>query len=443
VGPEIGATVRLNPVDWGSYDQRMKLGFAAGEACDAEFTAQWINNYTQNVANGNLLALDDLLPTVTPVLWASMPPAIWDGSRISGKIYQVTTEIMWPKDFGFYVRSDLAEKYNLDLSAIHTYADLQPFLEAVKQGEPDMIPAYLEQQAFGEVNLMNIADYDGGIDGSGGAFAVVRYNDADLKVLPAAWVAEYQQQVELQRQYYQAGYFPQDLLSRDDTDAQMRAGRFAIQMSRVIKPGSTSEEVGLYGYDWLAKDLATSYFYGTDSVTAGFAICSNSQHPQETLKFLELLHTDENVFNLVAHGIEGRHWEWVDQSTKLIGFPAGVTGDNTGYNPAQGWMWGNQFLEYYTIQAQVGAWDETKILNQQAVGSVALGFSLNPDPIKNELAQLASVHAQYGLPLETGLVDPATALPEYQSKLQDAGLDTVVTEIQNQLNAWKAAQGSS
>jgi putative aldouronate transport system substrate-binding protein len=177
-------------------------------------------------------------------------------------------------------------------------------------------------------------------------------------------------------------------------------------------------------------------------VTAGFAVCHASKHPEEALKFLELLHTDEITFNILAHGIEGKHWVFVDKEKKLIGFPSGVTGDNVGYNPAQGWMWGNQFLEYYTLPAQVGAWDKTKELNKQAVGSVALGFSLNPDPIKNELAQLSSVHSQYGLPLETGLVDPATALPEYQAKLKEAGLDKVVAEIQSQLLAWNKAKGS-
>jgi putative aldouronate transport system substrate-binding protein len=213
-------------------------------------------------------------------------------------------------------------------------------------------------------------------------------------------------------------------------------------MSRVIKPGSEAEQSGLYGMDWIGKGLATDYFATTDSVTAGFAICATSQHPQETLKFLQLLHTDPKVFNLLAHGIEDKHWQWTDRSKNLIGFLTGIDASSSGYNPAQGWMWGNQFLEYYTLPGQVGAWDATKKINDQSVASAALGFTLNPDPIKTELAQLSAVHTQYGLPLETGLVDPATALPEYQAKLKEAGLDKVVTEIQNQLTAWKATKTS-
>jgi len=234
------------------------------------------------------------------------------------------------------------------------------------------------------------------------------------------------------------GYFRSDNLLSNETGFQA----VIPYLRSVIKPGSESEESGLYGGDWIGKGLATNYYVTTDSVTAGFGICATSQHPNETLKFLELLHTNQDVYNLLAHGIEGKHWEFVDKANKVIGFPSGVTAANSPYNPAQGWMWGNQFLEYYLSPAQIGTWEATKKINDASVGSTALGFTLNPDPIKNELAALSAVHSQYGLPLETGLVDPATALPEYQQKLKDAGLDTVITEIQKQLDAWKAGQAS-
>ena len=73
--PKIGARIRLKPIDWGAYDEKMKLASAAGEECDIVFTAPWINNYIQNIANGNFLPLDDLLQQQAPGLWKSMPPS--------------------------------------------------------------------------------------------------------------------------------------------------------------------------------------------------------------------------------------------------------------------------------------------------------------------------------------------------------------------------------
>src|SRR5207249_8600399 len=63
---KINATAKLNLLSWGVYDQKMKLAFATGQAGDIIFTAPWINNYYQLVANGDLLPLDELLPNCAP-----------------------------------------------------------------------------------------------------------------------------------------------------------------------------------------------------------------------------------------------------------------------------------------------------------------------------------------------------------------------------------------
>ena len=70
---KIGVHLTLEPIDFGAYNDKMQLRLAAGEPCDIIFTAPWINSYTNNVANGVLAELDDLLQTEAPGLWASMP----------------------------------------------------------------------------------------------------------------------------------------------------------------------------------------------------------------------------------------------------------------------------------------------------------------------------------------------------------------------------------
>lgn len=46
---------------------------------------------------------------------------------------------------------------------------------------------------------------------------------------------------------------------------------------------------------------------------------------------------------------------------------------------------------------------------------------------------------QYCDPLEKGLVDPEQGLSECQAKLQEAGIDKIVTEIQRQVDEWAKA----
>jgi putative aldouronate transport system substrate-binding protein len=102
-------------------------------------------------------------------------------------------------------------------------------------------------------------------------------------------------------------------------------------------------------------------------------------------------------------------------------------------------MFGNQFNAYYVSPDQVGAWEETDKINKTAIRSVILGFSFNQDPVKTEIAQVQAASAEMEVPLMRGQLDPATALPEFQKKLTDAGIDKVLTEMQSQIDAWMKA----
>ena len=104
---------------------------SAGEECDIIFTAPWINSYANNVANGVLAPLDDLLLNHAPGLWGSMPPTTWDAARVNGVIYGVINQQIFPKPWGVHPRKDLAEKYGLDLDSVTKWEDMEPWLADV------------------------------------------------------------------------------------------------------------------------------------------------------------------------------------------------------------------------------------------------------------------------------------------------------------------------
>src|SRR5690349_786307 len=131
---DIGVNLTLEPIDFGAYNDRMQLQLAAGEPCDIIFTAPWINSYTNNVANGSLLELDDLLKEEAPGLWASMPASTWEAARIKGHIYGVINQQIFPKPWGVHVRKDLLDKYQFSLNGVKKWEDMEPFLAKVKDG---------------------------------------------------------------------------------------------------------------------------------------------------------------------------------------------------------------------------------------------------------------------------------------------------------------------
>jgi putative aldouronate transport system substrate-binding protein len=428
--PAINTKIKLNPIDWGAFDEKMKLAFAAGEECDIVFTAPWINNYLLNIANGNFVPLDDLLAKNAPGLWASMPETTWDAARVDGKIYGVINQQIFVKPFGFTVRRDLADKYGLDAYALKSYDELEPFLKTILENEPDVIPLpgastwSNEGNGFDPIITEQVP-------------VVIRYDDKELKVFNAAASPEFQASVERARRWYEAGYTPKETIAGDDQQAMWRAGKFALSgLVGVVKPGGEIESEQRFGQPVYSQSMTKPFLTTAGTTATTNAICATSKNPEAAMKVLELLNTNVEIYNTLAKGIEGKHWEWADKGNLVI--KPGP--NNADYNPNTDWEFGNQFLAYYIDpkQAEIKAWEATYDLNTTSPPSAAMGFNFNAEPVKTELANVAAVVGELAGPLASGQVDPATALPEYLERLNQAGIQALIDECQRQLNDWAA-----
>lgn len=429
---KIKVNLTLEVIDFGAYNDKMQLRLAAGEECDIIFTAPWINSYTNNVANGALAPLDDLLLQDAPGLWASMPPSTWNAARIKGTIYGVINQQIFPKPWGVHVRKDLLEKYNFSLEGVNRWEDMEPFLAAVKDGE-GIIPV-ISSAPGASLWRTTYYGYDGLDDGIG--FVGIKADDKTLKVVNLLETAEYREAADLTKKWVDAGYFSSNPPSGEEATAAFRAGGYAMGY-HVEKPGNDVETKNQYGYDFEIKNLTVPLILDTAGATATMnGICATSKHPVESMKVLELLNTDAEVYNLLSRGIEDKHWVWVDKEKKIMGFPEGVTAETSTYNPNTDWEFGNQFNAYYRDAAQVGAWEATKVMNDTAFPSAALGFVVDREPIKTEIAQVTAILKEKAEPIANGFVSYDEAMPAILEEINAAGAQKIIDEIQRQLLEW-------
>jgi putative aldouronate transport system substrate-binding protein len=438
---EINTRLILEPIDWGSFEDKVTLRFAAGEECDIVFTAPWINSYVQNVANGNLYPLDDLLPEYAPGLWASMPESTWEAARVQGHIYAVINQQIFPKPWGIEARADLAEKYGLDLDSIHRWEDVEPWLEAVKEGE-GITPWYWRDDTAG-LFMHQYYGFDPVDDAIGtGTIGLlgIRYDDPDATVLLMAEQPEFVEAMELARKWYLAGYLPEEVSPPEEMVAAYQAGRFAIGI-QIEKPGNEAELKAAFGWDFVIKNLTDPLILDTAGAAATLnGVCASSPHPENAMMVLEMLNTNVDVYTLLCRGIEGKHWVWVDKEQNLGGYPEGVDGSTSGYNPNTDWMFGNQFNVFYRDPIQVGAWPATREMNDSAIPSPALGFAFDRTPVETEIAQVNAAAVELAMPLYHGWVDPEEAIPELIAALKEAGIEVIMEEMQRQLDEWKASK---
>lgn len=442
---KLNIQVALNPIQAASYDQKLQLGYAAGQTYDVVFTAPWVNVYTQNAIKGNFLPIDDLLPKYAPDLYKSMPTAFWDAVKVNGKIYGVPNQNYFAYVNGVFINQKLAEKYVAYLPAgdtLGSYTDLEPFLEQIKTHEPAVTPIFMAQSGIAAGSIFSGLDYGFDVFAGAGSVAGIRYTDKQLQVVNVYATPEFQQAAALRWKWGQLGYFKKDPVPPDQGAVAVQNGQYAVLIGQQAKPNDIPGIEQHFGVSLTVKKVGPT-FISTQSILQNMnSIVRTCPNPQQAMQFLNLINSDAAIFNLLCHGIEGKHYVFVDKNKKLIGFPSGVTATSDKYNPGSDWMFGNEQNGYYTDATSVGIYADIQQANNTATRSTAFGFSFDPTNVTTQIAELTPITGATGSltdALGFGQLNPSD-LPKFLNQIKQAGGDAIVAEAQKQLNAWKAKQ---
>ncbi|MFD0616209.1 extracellular solute-binding protein [Paenibacillus sp. GCM10027629] len=426
---KLNVTLHLKIVDWGAYDQKMQVVNAADENYDLAFTANWANNYYQNVNKGAFIPLDDLLEKYAPTIMETLPKMGWDATKVNGKIYAIPNYQAWTMTNGIIMRKDLADKYGVKPESIKKLEDLAPFLEQVKKNNPGMVP--YENEYNGEFGK-NLVYY--GFDEVAGRNVpgVIKLTDTSLKVVNQFESEEYKSFVTTMTDWYKKGYIRKDAATLKDVQADRKAGKTASMNAGNFGPAMEGEapldaaQNPVYNVRLTQPTLLTSSIIATMT-----GISATSKNPERAVMLLDLLFKDKELYNLLAYGIEGKHYKKIDDNNTIE-----VMNDG-GYAPGFEWEVGNALNAYPQKGSVPGTAEATKKMNESSTPSPLLGFSFDPAPVKSEIAQVGTVTAQYIALLETGSVAPDKMLPEFIDKLKKAGSDKIIAEEQKQIDAWK------
>lgn len=424
----INATIDINALDWGSFDSTIQLMIASGEPFDLCFTSSWTNNYVQNVSRGAFLPLDDLLQENAPKLMEQMPPLALEAVRIDGNVYAVPAIKEQAHNFGFYVRTDMLEKYNLDPSTVETFEDIEPFFETIAQNEPEMLPYDVTGGTGGYVFL----DWDWMGEDTIGVL-----DQETLQVVNEWALPETRARLETMERFYNAGYLRRDVATIVEHWSFMKRGE-AFATSQLLKPGEGAVRTREWGYPVTQIDVTEPVMSTRDILAAMMAVSITSGDPARSIQFLDLLATDPFVNNTVNYGVEGTHFVKVGENT--IDFPAGLNSQTNGYFPGTTWMFGSMYPNYIFPGDDPDIMDTFRRYNDNARPHASLGFLFDSTPVKAAISAVANVMSEYATALSTGSVPVASTLPEFLEKLEQVGVGRILEEKQRQFDAWYASR---
>lgn len=333
---------------------------------------------------------------------------------------------------GFVCRTDILEKYHIDPESIQTYDDLTELFALIHAQEPDMQVLDLQYtmlsflQYFTDWDILN--DCLGVLENLGQTTTVTNLFESE----------QYMEFIKLVQKWHELGFISDSITPSMEAGASVMGAGNLFCYPSANKPGIESQESNASGIDLTEIQVGSNL----KLTNFGFAwmIPNNSENPEAAMKFMNLLYTDPEIVNLFVYGIEGVHYQVLEDG--CIDYPDGVTAATSRYNMSGAlWAVGNEFLTYIWEGNDPDIWEKTKKWNESGIISEAYGFYFDSSSVATEKAAVMSVYSQYNMSLECGLVDNfETTIAEMNKKLYDAGLQTIIDEKQRQLERFLAAK---
>lgn len=174
------------------------------------------------------------------------------------------------------------------------------------------------------------------------------------------------------------------------------------------------------------------------STQQGSLIAINAAAPEKNveacLKYMELLYTDRQFRDTLAYGIEGKHFEYYEDT--VIRLQEG----------SEHYMQ-DAFITGPAVSASVVSADKDNLADpkqwekvyegyKDARVSDTKGFSFDPTNVEAEIAALDAIWSSYSAELVTGTSDTDKAVSEMRDLMEAAGLDKVREEAQRQLDEY-------
>jgi len=421
---KIGVTVKMTMHDWGDYNQKMQVISASGEPYDLAFTSSWAFDYRNNAGRGAFLPLNDLIDEYGKELKEAIPQALLEGVKLNGEVYAVPTYKEIAFEQVFTVNDTWTNKYNLDLSGVKSLEDLEPFLQIIKENEPDVIPL----ATYGNTQYL-LEGYDFILDGRiPGAVRIDK--EGEIKVVNQWEEPAFVNTMKIFRKYYEKGYIAKDAGSVMDNPNLTKTGKWFISVAE-YQPGAEILWTESYGYPVSTLPGFTKKpVIATRSLSgAMMAISTHSEEPEKVMQFINLINTDPYLRNLIDSGIENVHYEKIAEN-RIKNLPSSKDYDMPTFSL------GNLFILYLNEHDPEDKWVKFEEWNESAIESPLLGFNFNTNPVRTQLAAISNISQEFGPGLFVGAYDTDEYLKLALDKFDAAGLDIVLNEMQNQIDSW-------
>ncbi len=424
-------------IDKDTYGEQITKVLQTDQEWDLMFLDQKLNQVMRSETRKFFAPITDQLNAENHQLYSAIPEYAWDVMTVNKEIYAIPNRHLWAGQSGFYVRTDDLKEYGRGLNPkeASSFEQIGSFLEKMTY-EEGFIGTYIPQNRW-EQELLSYGFYfSGDLENLG----VIAGGPEGIVVQNMFETAEFEEYCNRMRSWYLDGYIREDSAVRDANatviSQDKKDGLFVLEPVENIAPGVEKLVEKAYGEEDSFVALPTSEIVISPNKVAEYstAFSADSEQLSEAVAVAEEVYHNPELYNLILYGIEGKHYEKVnDRQIKKIP-DSGYGANDSG--AVESHALGNQYLSYVMEDEAIDKWERLAEWEKEAKIPATMGFFFRTNNVSDEIRNVSAILELELRLLETGSVDVDSFLPEFQGKLREAGAYRIMTEYQNQLTRW-------
>ena len=451
-------TVEITCMTTAEYKEKYPQMLASEEAVDLTWIASWVTGSNQLIQDGNLMALDELVDQYGQGIKAELGDDIldmhrypadnklyylisWQGLYSNVRAFKIPTELAqlagdtWLEDTQKVVTKWWNDYSSTDdLQAVFDQLDI--YFAALK--ENDRLYSGLTQATFGAWLYPNrlssessLQMYNVGVPHMDNSFTVIDTIQSDYYRVYAQNMAD----------FYKKGYIRSDIASLEkNTLSFIKGGEYTPNTSVIdVHNALTDNTAEMYsataGVDISLIQIENEGYLSRGDATA-MAIPYCADEPERAMMVLNALYTEPELYQLLIYGFEGEHY--TDNGDGTITTDYGAQGTSDSSYGLWKWTVGTCKNSLVTQADVAGYYEELQEKEKDAIISSFVNFTFDDSNVTDVIASLKAIDGEYKSMIDNGYMGDEweATLDKWIAERKAAGVDRLIAELQNQINAY-------
>ena len=451
-------TVEFIDVSFDEYSEKFSQVLASGEGVDLAWTG-WLINKPQNIADGNLMPLDDLLAEYGQGIVDILGENVVEIHRNAddGKLYYLPSwQGLVGDRRGWLVVTEIAElagdTWIEDTEAAlnkwrNNYSGIEDFQAVLDQATKYLAAAKEAGKLGAGINTgraFGWSMYNGMYSflGVGGAEIGITYCDGTFTVKDGVAGEHYKLYAKTMADWYKEGYIRSDIMSVDTStlttpkNGEITDTTYVFSCDPYLTEADQEAAIADAGMDMTYLPIEENAYLILGGDTS-YAIPYCADEPERAMMVLNAIYSQPDLYNTLIYGIEGEDYTKNADGTITTSYVGASPTADDSYG-IQRWIIGSCKNALINNGTDPNYYADLEALEETARVNPFLNFTFDRTNVEGICASILNVYYEYGPQLDNGVAGDnwEELYNNYMAARKDAGIEELVTEFQNQLNAY-------